>query len=96
MIYSVWNYATRQYDYYQAGQHTATHAGAPPVRAGASALGATPEQAAWPLPAGAQRIGSGPYARGRVASLSGPLDSLGIPTWLLVAGGAFIAWRYFR
>lgn len=67
MKYSVWNNATRRYDYYQAQGNAEIHAGAPP-RSSGYALGATPEQAAWPLPAGAVKVGSGEVPEGRIAS----------------------------
>lgn len=70
MKYSVWNNAARRYDYYQAQGTNEIHAGAPP-RASSFALGATPEQAAWPLPAGAVKIGSGDVPEGRIASTEG-------------------------
>lgn len=67
MRYSVWNNATRRYDYYQATGAADIHAGAPP-RSSSYALGATPEQAAWPLPAGAVKVGAGDVPEGRIAS----------------------------
>lgn len=75
ITYSVWNYGTQRYDYYVAPGDHPTHAGAPPhrerTRLGSSPeLVATPEQAAWPLPAGAKKIGSGDFAKGRIASTS--------------------------
>lgn len=66
-LYSVWNYGTASYDYYEAPGAHATHAGSPPVRA-RGALGATPEQASWPLPVGAKKIGAGPLPRGKIAT----------------------------
>lgn len=69
MRYSVWNNATRKYDYYEAKGANAIHAGAPPT-SGSYALGATPEQAAWPLPAGAVKVGTGETPEGRIASTS--------------------------
>jgi hypothetical protein len=67
MKYSVWNNASRRYDYYQAQGDARIHAGAPP-RASTTELGATPEQAAWPLPASAVKVGSGDLPEGRIAS----------------------------
>jgi len=77
ITYSVWNYGTRSYDYYTAPGAPATHAGRPPVRGGSS-LGAAPEQAAWPLPAGARKVGSGPLPKGRIASTSGGISLGGL------------------
>lgn len=67
--WSIWNYATKRYDYYEGGQATGTHAGTPPSSMIGSQMGATPDQAAWRLPTGARKIGVGTVARGRVASL---------------------------
>lgn len=93
MIYSVWNTATRAYDYFEAPtSSSATHAGAPPKSLVASSLGATPEQAAWSLPVSAKKVGSGELPRGRIASRGGELA--GIPTtWILIGIGAILWWR---
>jgi len=70
MIYSVYNRASRQYDYYQAGApSSSTHAATPGKPLLRSPVGITPEQAAWKLPLGAKKIGSGPTARGAIASM---------------------------
>ncbi len=69
MTYSVYNPATRRYDYYETADPAPTHASAPravPKRA----LGATPEEAAHRLPALARKVGSGALPKGRVASTS--------------------------
>lgn len=100
MEYSVYNYGTKQYDYYWAPTNVKAHAPKPPTAHGVSSLGATPEQAAWPLPAGAKRTGSGPNPRGRISAtktsgeaLSGMFDD---STNLLAIGGvAFLVWRFF-
>ena len=100
-IYSVWNNAGRAYDYYQAPGGSATHAGSPPVRS-SSSLGAAPEQAAWPLPVGAQKIGSGPLPRGRIASKTvGGIALAGVDLSDPVTVGAvvvlsYIAWKNRR
>lgn len=90
MTYSVWNDATRRYDYYQTPATTPIHAGSPAHVRGARGLGATPEQAAWPLPAGAVRVGTGDRARGRVARNGGGLAlgafaATNIPTYFKAA-----------
>lgn len=99
MRYSIYRYPTRSYDYYEDGRTSATHAGAPPVR-GRSELGATPEQVAWVLPAGARKVGSGEFPIGRVAT-DGAGAALGDltaePMKLgMLALVAFVAWRTFR
>jgi len=102
MQYSVWNSASKRYDYYQTSQRSsATHAGAPPSALMASALGATVDQAAWSLPIGAQKIGEGEYARGRVCKSASSsllpfagIDALTTPPVLLaIAVGAYFWWR---
>lgn len=70
-MYSVFNAATRMYDYFETPDPAPTHAGAPPRTSVSSALGATPEEASWRLPASARRVGAGPTPRGRVASTAG-------------------------
>lgn len=78
MIYSVYNYGTRSYDYYQGGEVGGTHAPIPPKgRGGISGMGMTADAAAWPLPAGAHKIGSGAEARGRIARIPGSVGALG-------------------
>lgn len=77
MIYSVWNQGSRSYDYYEnsdvqksANTPMPSHIASPP-------LGATIDQAAWPLPPNAVKIGSGEFAKGRVASRGGNLLPMG-------------------
>jgi hypothetical protein len=96
--YSVWNNGTRSYDYYVAPGTPDIHAGAPP-RVHGSALGATPEQAAWRLPFGSRRAGSGEMPQGRIASLGdagggGFLSSPG--TTIVYAALGYLLWRTFR
>ncbi len=63
MKYSVWDYHRKMYDYYEApGVEPATGS----FRAPVGGL-ECPERAAERLPPGAQRVGSGPYAKGLVA-----------------------------
>jgi hypothetical protein len=67
MQYSVWNNGTRRYDYYSTTERGSIHADSPDA-GGTNQLGATPEQAAWPLPADARPAGSGEMPKGRIAS----------------------------
>lgn len=103
MRYSVWNYGTRAYDYFESPDAPATHAGTPPVaRRGllplrnGEALGATPDQAAWPLPKGARKVGAGVIPQGKIATL-GDVSDLGSSSWLEIglAAGA-LWWLFFR
>jgi hypothetical protein len=66
--YSVYDWNRQVYDYYQGSGPKGTHAGSPPKAYFKSALGATPEQAAWKLPGDAVKVGSGVLPRGRIAS----------------------------
>ena len=102
MRYSVYDYTRRAYDYYDAPGPGGTHAGSPPIakplplaKVGAQ-LGATPDQAAWKLPGGARKVGSGEMPQGRIASLDGA-DLFSDPMRIAVyAGLAYAAWRLFR
>ncbi len=99
MIYSVWNQPDRRFDYYESDDRDPSANVEPPGHLRARTLGSTPDQAAWPLPPGARRVGHGAWARGRVASIAsrplGAFETLSSPlakTALLVAAG-YVAWR---
>ena len=77
MLYSVLNRNTRQYDYYQTPEADPWHAPPPPRAKSPSALGAVPEEAAWPLPASARHIGTGECAQGRIATKRAALPGMG-------------------
>lgn len=104
MLYSVYNYGTKLYDYYAVnGGGRSAHAPAPQRARGASAMGATPEQAAWKLPAGARHVGSGEEARGLIASSNGGGGLGGIigdsaTGFELVGAGIllFTLWKVFK
>lgn len=70
MIYSVYDYDRKVYDYFDGPGPSGTHAGRPPIRKH-KALGATPEQASWIVPMSARKVGSGPLPRGRIATMPG-------------------------
>ena len=103
MIYSVWNQAVRAYDYFEAGGSEARVNAPTPKHLRPSRLGATLQAAAWPLPVGAQHVGRGQFARGRVAVHStgalsgvGGID-LGDPIMLGLLGlAAYVYWRSTR
>jgi hypothetical protein len=92
--YSVWNPSTRAYDYYTAQGDAGIHAGAPP-RASTSALGATPDQAAWPLPADATKVGSGELPQGRIASTE-PKGAVSFNAMFLYAAAGYFLWRMIK
>jgi hypothetical protein len=96
MKYSVWNSAARAYDYYEGHGDTGIHAGAPP-RASSSELGATPDQAAWPLPAGAVKVGTGEIPQGRIASTdTGRGFKFDLPSSVLYATIGYLIWKVLR
>lgn len=104
MIYSVYNYATRKYDYYTAPTKATPHAPAPPRALGVGELGATPDEAAWPLPIGAKRVGVGINPKGRIATAKGPIEAihgalsgtLDTSTNVIAMGAAaYLVWRFF-
>jgi len=92
--YSVWNNSARGYDYYDAPGAHGIHAAAPP-RASLNELGATPEQAAWPLPPGAVKSGSGELPQGRIASTE-PKSGHDFNVIFLYAAAGYFLWRMMR
>jgi hypothetical protein len=101
VIYSVYNYGSKAYDYFEAPAKALPHAPKPPQAAGAStSLGATPEQAAWPLPMGAKLVGHGKNPVGRIAfdrGVAGSLDGFMDNSTNVVgfAAAAYLVWRFF-
>lgn len=95
MIWSVWNYKTKSYDYYQGGAATGTHAGTPPTPMISPEMGMSPEESAWRVPTGARKIGSGTGARGRVATLGG-VDSFGLPSYAVPVALGLAALYFWR
>lgn len=100
MIFSVYSYDRRQFDYFEAPGPKGTHAGAPPRSLlGASSTGVAPEVATWKLPIGAKKVGSGPLPKGRVASngsamgLGGLSEAVSIP---IALGVILLAARFLR
>lgn len=101
MIYSVWNQAAGLYDHYEDGAADArANAPAPRHLRRSDTLGLTPDEAAWPLPLGARKIGSGPTAMGRVAKRGAapvPLSGFDVPVPLVALAAiwavTFYVWR---
>jgi hypothetical protein len=100
MIYSVWNQGARQYDYYETNTVQNGANTPPPKHIRAEPLGATIDQAAWPLPTSARKIGSGEFAKGRIGSRGSNLLSLGaIPLSANTIGiigfgiAAYVLWK---
>lgn len=97
-MWSVFNYDTQLYDYYEGGRPKGTHATSPPKGIGRSALGATPEQAAWRLPPNAVKVGSGVMPKGRIASSRagiglGDIDIASGGKLAVAIGIAYLAWK---
>lgn len=67
MLYSVWNPSIRAFDYYDSPGTPALTNAPKPDHLRARELGSTIEQAAWPLPADAVKVGRGLQAQGMVA-----------------------------
>lgn len=95
MTYSVWDNGTRSYVYYEAPGVSEIHAGPPPRMTGGM-LGATPDQAAWRLPFGARRTGSGDIARGRIASLGDSGDGFSVTQLIIYPVIGYLLWRALR
>lgn len=68
MIYSVWNQPSREYDYYETTQAQLGANTPAPKHIGVSDRGLAIDNAGWPLPASSVKTGSGPTAKGRIAS----------------------------
>lgn len=99
MRYSVWNTSARAYDYYDVSGTAGTHVNEASRRS-KRPLGATPEEAACRLPAGARKVGSGHAPQGRIASLGCADDPLGdaldnLPSWWPLGAVAigYLVWR---
>lgn len=96
-IFSVYDPGSKTYTYYRGLGDGATHAGAPKIRSN-SDIGAVPELAAWQLPAGAMKVGSGVMPQGRIASLGGigafeSGDGLKLG---MLALAAYVAWKVLK
>lgn len=63
MLYSVWDPAARRYNYFTAPGDDSVPPPAPPIHGRIAA-----QNAAWPLPKNAIQMGSGPVAKGMIAS----------------------------
>ena len=102
LTYSIFDYDTKSYNYFQApgtpprGQREAS------ARAGRGEHGFSPESLLAPLPSNAVPAGSGKEPRGILArhggsALSGiPSRVAGIPTWAIILGVGVGAWLYAR
>lgn len=100
MIVSQWNQGLGAFDYFEGAHEQQELNTEKPKHLVSRTLGATVDQAAWPMPAGMRKIGSGPDAIGRVATSkrAGALgDSVGDMS-LVKAGllglSAYLIWKY--
>lgn len=98
--YSVWNQGVRAYDYYESPEVQKTLNSPLPSHIPAKELGATVAQASWPLPASARKVGSGEFAKGRIASVHRALSPVGAinmdtNTVVMISFGvaAFLLWK---
>jgi hypothetical protein len=83
-MFSVWNWKTGKYDYYQAPAQTALGYGdevKPPVKNGMSGwLGDDPDMAGHILPPGSKAVGSGDVAMGEIAAIEE--ERVGMSPWI--------------
>lgn len=93
--YSVYDYNRRRFDYYDAPGPGGSHADSPPKARHERDIGAPPEAAAWRLPSGATKVGSGDRPQGRIASMDGA-DAVAGHAWLIAAAALLIAWKVLR
>jgi hypothetical protein len=101
MLYSVWRPELKQYDYYAAQPALGDVYNPPPRQLRSHGeLGLTPDEAAWPLPGDAKRVGQGVLARGMVATLNrGALGSFELTSTVGMLGlvlAAYGLWRVLR
>ena len=103
MTFSVWDHASRRYDYYRTPEKSADTHAPKPAHLRSAKLGLTPEQAAWPLPSGAKLVGRGKYPKGRIANRESAGLGLGqvfgldltSPTTLLLTGAlGYMVWKF--
>ena len=107
MMYSVWNQGAGKYDYYQTSEvQNVVNTPAPnhlKNLGGRSTLGLSVDQASWPLPMSAVKVGSGEFAKGRIASktrgsgLAGiPIDMSSPMTWVGLAVIYFVGYQLWK
>jgi len=98
--FSVWNQSLGAFDYYESSSSQPTLNVEKPTHLVPRQLGATVDQAAWPLPGNVRKIGSGTNPIGKIARAPGAAmgdDGIaGIPlsTIAIGAGIAFVVWKY--
>ena len=100
MIYSVWDHSERRYDYYRTPEKSAEEHAPKPKHVKDHAMGATPTEAAWPLPGNARLVGHGKYPKGQIATRSrgglglGALDiDSGFIKIALLSTAGLLLWR---
>lgn|SRR5678815_4925691 len=100
-MYSCWNQGAGVFDYYEDGRQQASVNAPSPDHIPTRSLGATIDQACWPLPPDAKKVGSGAVAIGRVASKSGgkAVGSIELPSSPIAKAGlltfaAILAYKY--
>jgi hypothetical protein len=91
--FSVFDTKSKTYDVYEGPYDGRIHAGTPPTRK-TMALGATVEQAAWPLPFGSKKVGTSVKPVGKVASLGDTTTTTGGFHWYYLVGVAAVAYYF--
>jgi hypothetical protein len=96
MIYSVWSWGKKQYDYYHTDEDPPF---VPKARSlPASSIGIAPEDAAAPLPKSAVPAGSGVDAKGYIAVHGGPegIDKSKIAIFVGLTIAAYGLWKMLK
>ena len=101
MIYSVWDYDKKKYDYYNAASLPLPAVGSfrkPTKNAGK--VGFSPEDLAAEVPAGAQYLGEGEDPQGIIGKKTMALSQLGKNNLRVlaygIAGGLIFGWWYWK
>ena len=97
LLYSVYNYGSGLFDYYQDGKNLGVSDTPPKKRLAKGGLGVSPEQAALSLPSNAKKMGSGDVAKGIVATSGvGSFDSMDYVKIGMLALSAVLLWHTLK
>jgi hypothetical protein len=96
-LYSVYDYHSGTYDYYEAEHKPIPSTGSQRLSASKSPLGIVPEDIAAALPSGAKKVGNGEEARGMIATDGRKQELASNKSFFLgVVGGLSFAWFWNR
>lgn len=94
MIYSKWNQADRLYHYYETPEKSHASSAPAPAHLRVSGLGATPDEAGWPLPDNATFVGTGKYPKGHIASSGTP--GFSTTSWIIAGVLGYFGYKWWR